>query len=213
MAFHNSMDDEQIDDAADGLVDFDGLDDPEPPDDPDTTDVSVPRTRGALEEGRARAVYEVADWPVIVLDGLVDALEVARISHEWDEFGDLHVHEEDEEAVDAIFDSMPDVDDPDRLEPGALDAQDILTTLWQSTERLSKRPDDPESVLSAANTIDRLEQMSVPFGIVASEWRRLVRKGTRLRAGLESPDDEDHLDDESLMALAAELSALSRRFL
>lgn len=174
-------------------------------------DETLASTRHSLDPALSRNVYEVGSWSAAMQTGLAEALTVAEIPYEWDERGDLVVYSSDEEAVEAIFDAMPDPDDPDAVDADGVDVQSALSRLWASSRTLAKKPQDASAILEAIEASDQLESFAVPFGFESIEWHRLVRKSGDLRRALEEPDEDAQLSDEQLQELASEIAGKLRK--
>lgn len=187
---------------------------------------------GSLDPSRERVVYEVGSWSAALQTSLVESLTVADIPYEWDEGGDLVIYADDEEAVERIFDAMPDPDDEDAIDADGVDVNRAIFDLWQAAGTLAKHPDDAAAVLSLVDTTDAIERLSVPFGFEPAVWRSLCSEAGEIRDALEAggdgesdadsgmgdgdPDADDaglsSVDDDELKAMAARLAAQLRRY-
>lgn len=159
-----------------------------------------------LDPNRSRTVYEVGTWPAAFQASLADALGIAEIPFEWNEDGDLVIYSDDEEAVEEIFESMPDPDDPDAIEGDGVDVQNLLTELWQSASTLSKKPNDPQSTLRFVEAAGTLERLSLPFGFDRVVWRELVTEAVALRDALEADEEDEPVADEDVAELASRVA-------
>lgn len=157
-------------------------------------EVMVAATR-ALEPDRPKTVYEVGGWPAMLQQSLSESLAVVEIPYEWDENGDLMIYEDDEDAVEAILDAMPDPED-EELADSELDVQRLLTNLWDASRDLVKSPDDTSAVLLAGESADSLARLPLPFGFEPPTWKRLVEAAGELRDGLTGTDDDAWSDAE-----------------
>ena len=158
----------------------------------------------ALADDRDKAVYEVGEWSTAMQTSLAESLQVAQVSYEWDERGDLVVYADDEDAVDVILEAMPDPDDSD-LAPGAeVDVQAVLTAAWRASALLVKDPVHSEAVVAMAEAADTLEHVKLPFGFEAPVWRNIVELACGLRDGLTGvvADEGAWTDDEVTDAAA-----------
>ena len=174
--------------------------------------VTATATEG-LDTDRPQVLYEVGAWSAALQTSLAQAMDVAEIPFEWDENGDLKVYEDDEDQVDEILDSMPDPDDPDALDADGLDAQAVLSMLWEAVGVLAKRPRDPDAVLGAISSGARMERMNLPFGFESSVWRDIVAKASRLREALESDDAELQLSDDEIREGCEDLRQQLRHYI
>lgn len=153
----------------------------------------------ALDADRDKAVYEVGEWSSAMQTSLATSLLVAEIPYEWDEQGDLLVYSDDEEAVDAILDEMPDPDDGERALDVGVDVPGVLTSAWHAASQLVKDPVHSDAVVTVAEAADTLEHVKLPFGFEPSVWRNIVDRACALRDGLaggDEPDDEPWTDDQ-----------------
>ena len=153
----------------------------------------------ALDVDRDKAVYEVGDWSSAMQTSLATSLLVAEIPYEWDELGDLLVYADDEEAVDAILEAMPDPDDSERALDEEVDVPDVLTSAWHAASQLVKDPVHSEAVVNVAEAADTLEHVRLPFGFEPAVWRNIVDRACALRDGLaggDEPDEEPWTDDQ-----------------
>ena len=166
--------------------------------------VTATATKG-LDTDRPQVLYEVGAWSAALQTSLAQAMDVAEIPFEWDENG--------EDQVDEILDSMPDPDDPDAVDSDGLDAQAVLSMLWEAVGVLAKRPRDPDAVLGAISSGARMERMNLPFGFESSVWRDIVAKASRLREALESDDPELQLSDSAISEGCEDLRQQLRHYI
>ncbi len=164
----------------------------------------------ALDPGRAKCLYEVGEWSAGMQQGLAESLVVAQIPYEWDQNGDLLVYVEDEDAVDAILEAMPDPDDEERR-VGELDVQGALSSLWTASVQLVKNANTPSATITVSDLADELVHAPLPFGFEAPVWRSIVEQATALRDGL-TGDDDQQWEDEQVSEAAAALRDLIRPF-
>jgi hypothetical protein len=163
----------------------------------------------ALDPDAEKVAYEVADWTDAQRTSLAEALAEAGLPYEWDENGDLVVHEADEDRVEDLLDSIefPDAIEVDETDDGdGLAAQNVLSELFVSTDRLMHDAQDHEGVLSFVDAAHMAEDMAVPFGFSPESWNDIVGKARALREAFEADVD----DDDAIMSQAAELRHLLR---
>lgn len=174
-----------------------------------------------LDPERSQVVYELSDWPDEKRAALVESLAEADIPLGFDENDDLVVHEDDEERVEAMLDQVDfnfslaaedvaaDAEEAvaDDGEDG-LAAQDTLSELFLSSDRLMHDPEDHEGVLSLADAARLVETMKVPYGFAPGVWKDIVERSTGLRDMLEASTS----DDDAVMAAATELRTLLRQY-
>jgi len=166
----------------------------------------------ALDPDAAKIAYEVADWTDAQRTGLAHRLGDAGIPYEWDEQGDLLVLEEDEARVEELFDS---IESPDELDAGleeeddgGLAAQEVLSDLFVSSDRLMHDARDADGVLTFVDAAARARTLSLPFGFERGIWDEIVA-----RAGALAGDFENDVEDDDLIVeRASELRNLLRGY-
>ena len=167
----------------------------------------------ALDPDAPKIAYEVGDWTDAQRTGLAQRLGDAGIPYEWDEQGDLLVLEEDEARVEALFDA---IEDPDELDAGlaededdgGLAAQEVLSDLFVSADRLMHDARDSEGVLTFVDAAARARTLSLPFGFERGVWDEIVA-----RAGALAGDFENDVEDDDLIVeRATELRNLLRGY-
>ena len=161
--------------------------------------------RPTLESDRERVVYEVGEWPTSYENALAEALGVAQIPFEWNIDGDLVVYADDEDRVEEILDTLPDPDDPDRDEADALDANSVMTALFLAVKTLADDPRNAHAVLAVSAAAADMERLSLPFGLEAPMWRRMVRRAGELRDALDAEDGPESWSDADVEDAAAQL--------
>lgn len=167
----------------------------------------------ALDPDAPKLAYEVGDWTDAQRTGLAQRLGELAIPYEWDEQGDLLVLEEDEERVEELFDA---IESPEELDAGlteeeddgGLAAQDVLSDLFVSSDRLMHDARDSEGVLTFVDAARRARGLSLPFGFERGVWDEIVA-----RAGALAGDFENDVEDDDLMTeRAGELRNLLRGY-
>jgi len=150
--------------------------------------------RRSLEEDEPKTAFEMDGWDDDLREVLVERLVGTGVPHEFDEDGDLVIHEIDEEQVDMIIDEVlarREEHDLERLE--GLEANDLLSALFLATDRLRRDPGDSNGVLGVIEHGERLVRSAAPFGFEPSSWSQL-RDATALLVDLiqqeEPPVDE-----------------------
>jgi hypothetical protein len=151
----------------------------------DLVDDVLAAARPALDPDAAKLVYEVGDWPVSLQTELADGLTASDIAYEWDERGDLVVREEDEEAVAAVLDELPEPDDAEISADDGVALHELLDSLFMASSRLVKHPADPSATVALVDAADVIAQVAVPFGFESAQWRRLVGEVSELRQAVE----------------------------
>lgn len=137
----------------------------------------------------------------------------ASIEH-WRTWSTLLVSARDEERVDELLD---DVEFPDQLEPIGVDEADddgsdeasfeLMASLFDASDRLMNRPNDPDAVLDIAEAADQAEGAPIPFGIDPPTWARVRELSADLRDMVEAGADET-----AIKGSARDLRTLLRAF-
>lgn len=167
----------------------------------------------ALDPDAEKLAYEVGGWSDEQRSGLADRLGAAGIPYEWDEQGDLVVLEEDEARVEAVFDEFED-EEGDELDAGLADeedgmaAQQVLSDLFVSSDRLMHDARDPDGVLTFVAASGRARALSLPFGFERGVWDEIVARASALAADFEN----DVEDDDLIIERATDLRTLLREF-
>ena len=170
----------------------------------------------SLDPDADKVAYEVAGWPDDRRAELASALGQAGIPYQWDDGGDLLVHDTDEDKVDEVLDQLESEgslggDDAASFDDG-LAAQDVLSDLFLASDRLMRRADDPDGVISLFDAVGRAEELTLPYGFSEEGWGEIVERSVALRSALEQGVDDEVDDDEAIGDLATDLRHLLRRF-
>lgn len=174
----------------------------------DVLDQARESETAVLDPAADKVAYEIAWWPVEIQNSLIDRLDESGLLHEWDGAGDLIVYEADEEQVEAIFESMELPDDDvgsDPADPGAPEAQQVLSGMFDSAARLAKNARDSSGVLGMVEAARSAEQLSLPFGFDPPVWRGLVTAALAIKDQLEGDDVTDAEIRDSAHALREDL--------
>jgi hypothetical protein len=167
--------------------------------------------RPVLDPDAELLLYELAEWTDLQCLRLADALDAADVAYEFDVDGNLLVLATDEEAVEALLDTiefpdaLPEEDDPVTHEDER-DAQEVLSELFVAADRLRRNARDHEGVLAVADVGAVIGTMRLPFGFEPTVWRTIVERAGALLAAVEG----DETSDDDLRELAAELRELLR---
>ncbi len=157
----------------------------------------------SLDPAAPKAVYAVGAWPVALQTQLVDALAVDDIAYEWDEQGDLVVLESDEDAVSAVIDELPELDDEGVSSDDGVALHELFDSVFMAAGRLAKRPSDAAATVDVVEGADLLAQVALPFGFEPAQWRTLVGAVTALREAISPTGARDDGDADSDPAPAA----------
>jgi hypothetical protein len=161
----------------------------------DLIDEVLVAARPALDPSVPKLVYEVGQWPVSLQTELADALTAADIAYEWDEAGDLVVREEDEDAVAAVLEELPDPDEGEISADDGVAVHELFDSLFMAADKLAKHPADPGATVSLVDDAEVIARVALPFGFEPSQWRRLVGEVAGLRVAIEGDTGNADLDD------------------
>ena len=150
----------------------------------DLIDEVLASARPSLDPAAPKAVYAVGAWPVALQTQLIDALAVDDIAYEWDEQGDLVVLESDEDAVSAVIDELPELDDEGVSSDDGVALHELFDSVFLAAGRLAKRPSDAAATVDVVDAADLLAQVALPFGFEPAQWRTLVGAVTALREAI-----------------------------
>lgn len=151
---------------------------------------------GDLGDGMPRVALEIEGIDADGHDELDARLLADGISHAWDDEGALVVAEEDEERVLAIVEDV--LDGPPEEDDG-LAAQQALSALYVTVDRLAKHPHDRKPATAFVVAVAGLADLGVPYGFTATAWEELVAEAEALAdavrphadgSELETPEDE-----------------------
>ncbi len=130
--------------------------------------------RRSLEADAPKTAFEMEGWDDDLREVLVERLVGTGVPHEFDDDGDLVIHEIDEEQVDMVIDEVlarREEHDLEKLE--GLEANDLLSALFLATDRLRRDPGDSNGVLGVIEHGERLVRSAAPFGFEPSSWSQL----------------------------------------
>jgi hypothetical protein len=168
----------------------------------------------ALDPDADQVVYEISGWTDDQRTDLEAALLAEGVPHGIDENGDLVVLEADEERVEPILDrvDMEDVLTAEKVESdgepatdaapssatgeGAseedgLAAQEAMSALFITSDRLIKDPDGRDDIARLAEATDRAEALPLPYGFSPAVWDDIKAKAGALRDLLAGDHDSD----------------------
>ncbi len=160
-------------------------------------------------------MYELGEWTDDEVARLVDALADADIGYDFDVDGNLVVVADDEQRVDALFDTLEFADDAEEKTtrtPTSIEkrpASDVLSDLFVAADRLSHHARDHEGVLGfVQGRMPISTACGLPFGFEPVVWKRIVEDSGSLRAALEG----DEVGDDEIEERAEEYRTLLRQY-
>lgn len=152
-----------------------------------------------LDPDAEQVVYEISGWTDDQRSDLEAILLAEGVSHGFDENGDLVVLEADEERVEPMLDrvDMEDVvtvdsvqaegeDDEGDPEPATQDsdglvAQDVMSALFITADRLMKDPDDRDDIARFSEATAQADTLALPYGFSPAVWDDIKAKAAALR--------------------------------
>jgi len=150
-----------------------------------------------LDPDAEQVVYEISGWTEDQLAALEAILLAETIPHGFDESGDLVVLEADEDRVEPILDriDMEDVLTADVVaadgeaaaegtatnDEDGLVAQDVMSALFITADRLMKDPDDRDDIGRFSAAASQADSLSLPYGFSPAVWDDIKAKAGALR--------------------------------
>ena len=167
----------------------------------------------ALDPDADKLLYELDEWTDEEVAQLVDALAGGDIPYDFDVDGNLIVLADDEDAVEALLDSVEfpdalDADDDDGDGDAGPTGQDLMSELFVAADRLRHHARDHEGVLGFIVAAAAIQEVRLPYGFEPAVWKRIVEGADALRAAIE----DDDVGDEDIEAQADEYRSLLREF-
>jgi len=153
-------------------------------------------------------IYDVGDWPVGLEDRFIEALIDERIRHQRG-YHEVTVGVDDEERVDALVDEVTaawedeQVPEDEQDEP---DAQEVLSELFVTADRLQHGPSDKAAVVRFDDAATLVKTMRVPFGFDEATWQPIVDGSVALHDLLAEADSSD----EDIVEAASDLRGVLR---
>ena len=130
--------------------------------------------RRSLDDEAPKTAFEMDGWDNDLREVLIERLVGTGVPHEFDDDGDLVIHEIDEEQVDMVIDEVlarRQEHDLDKLE--GLEANDLMSALFLAADKLRRDPSDSGGVLGVIEHGERLVRSAAPFGFEPEGWGRL----------------------------------------
>ncbi len=160
-------------------------------------------TLPTLDPDAPKEVYEMAGWDSEQQSELSSRLGLAGLAHEFDASGDLVVLQEDEEAVEAIFDAVLDAieeggEDESNLEPlEGLEANKLMSAVFDAAKRLAKDPHDYKGVEALTEHGARVRASKRPFGFDSQTWGGIRTQIEELQGEFEHQGDEEEITERA----------------
>ena len=163
-----------------------------------------------LAPGVDPVVYEVGDWPVGLEDRFVEQLIAERVPH-MRGYREITIGVDDEERVDALVEEVTAAWEDERPTDEELDgpdAQDVLSELFVSSDRLLHDASDKGATVRFDDAAGSVATMAVPFGFAESDWATVGDLVAELRSRLGDPEAQDEDIEEAATALRSFLRPL-----
>lgn len=156
--------------------------------------------RRELDPDEPQVAFEMDGWSGDLQAQLAERLGGVGVPHEFDTDGDLVCHEADEEQVELIIEELlARAGDEGLEELDGLEANDLLSALFEATDRLRRDVHDSKGVLGVLEHGRRLQASATPFGFAATNWTSLRDSAADLCDLIESEESTD--DDISDLAV------------
>lgn len=150
-----------------------------------------------LDPEAEQVAFEMEGWSGELQALLAERLGQQGVAHEFDADGDLVCHETDEEQVELVIEDLLARSADEGLEElVGLEANDLLSALFEATDRLRRDVHDSNGVMGSLEHGRRLVGVATPFGFSTAAWASLREAAGALADLLESDDgtDEDIVD-------------------
>lgn len=145
-----------------------------------------------LDPDEPQTAFEMEGWSGDLQGALAARLGATGVPHEFDEDGDLVIHESDEEHVELLIeDLLARHEEEGLVELEGLEANELLSSLFVATDRLRRDVHDSAGVLGVVEHGRRLAGSATPYGFGATTWRSLRTAATELVDLVESDDATD----------------------
>ena len=160
-------------------------------------------TLPTLDPELEQVVYEMAGWTAEQQTLLSARLGGEGIAHEFDANGDLVLHAEDEDRVEALLDELErepltaptDADgadtDEEPIDLDGLDVNDVLSALFEASDRLRKNARDANGVLRFLDQAPVVRRIGMPFGFERPVWNGIVEQVRSIESLLDDVDSDD----------------------
>ncbi len=163
-----------------------------------------------LAPGVKTVTYEVGDWPYGLEDRFIEALIENRVPHQRG-YQEIAVGTTDEEQVDALVEAITaawEDEQPTEEELDGPDAQQVLSELFVSADRLQHDASDRAGTVRFDDAAGVLEKVGLPFGFAQGDWDEVTARVTALRDLLGDAESTDDQIIEAARDLRAHLRPL-----
>ena len=153
-----------------------------------------------IDPDEPQVAFEMEGWSGELQALLAERLGAVGVPHEFDVDGDLVCHEADEEQVELIIEELLARSADEGLEElDGLDANDLLSALFEATDRLRRDVHDSRGVLGVLEHGRRLQATATPFGFAATTWSSLRDTAADLCDLIEAEESSDEeISDRSV---------------
>lgn len=155
-------------------------------------------------------IYEVKDWPAGLEDRFLDLLIENRIPH-MRGYQEVTVGVDDEERVDDLVEQVTaawEEEQPTEDELDGPDAQQVLSELFVSSDRLLHDPSDRAATVRFDDAAESALTMGLPFGFDEAGWGAITDLTGTLREQLQEAESTDDEIVEAATALRQHLRPL-----
>ena len=155
-------------------------------------------------------IYEVKDWPPGLEERFLEVLIDKRIPHDRG-YQEIIVSIDDEERVDELVEQVTEAwedEQPDEAELDGPDAQEVLSELFVSSDRLLHSPSDRAATVRFDDAAETAQAMRLPFGFDEAGWGAITDLTGALREKLGEAESTDDDIVEAATALRSHLRPL-----
>lgn len=155
-------------------------------------------------------IYDVGDWPLGLEDRFIEALIEQRIAHAR-AYREVTVALDDEERVDTLIEDVTNAWEDEQVTDDEIDgpdAQDVLSELFVSADRLMHDASDRAATVRFDDAAQSATTMMVPFGFAEADWRAITDLVVAVRELLSEAGTGDEEIVEAAAALRSHLRPL-----
>jgi hypothetical protein len=163
-----------------------------------------------LPSGVETVIYEVKDWPPGLEERFLEMLIDTRTAHDRG-YQEIKVAVDDEERVDEIVEQITaawEEEQPTDEELDGPDAQEVLSELFVSSDRLLHDPSDRVATVRFDDAAETAGAMALPFGFDELGWAAITDLAGDLREKLAEAESTDEEIVEAATALRSHLRPL-----